>query len=65
MNSAMIVTSPRMQKRIAAAALRASGAGSRNHNASALHALMGVMTKIAAMILRAIPTALCSMTSLA
>ena len=65
MNSAAIVTNPRMQKRIAADALKTSGAGSRNHSAIALHALMGAMTTIAAMILRASPAALFTMTDLA
>ena len=42
--SAAIVARPRMANKSAAAALKDSGAGSRNHNASALHALMGAMT---------------------
>ena len=52
-------------KRIAADALKTSGAGSRNHSAIALHALMGAMTTIAAMILRASPAALFTMMDLA
>ena len=44
MNSAAIVTRPRIANRIAAAALKPSGAGSRNQSASALHALIGAMT---------------------
>ena len=52
MNSAAIVARPRSAvNTIAAAALKASGApGSRNHSASALHAVSGAMTTIAAMI---------------
>jgi hypothetical protein len=54
-----------MAKTIAATALKPSGAGSRNHKASALHAVIGAMTTIAAMILRASPAALFTMSNLA
>jgi hypothetical protein len=54
-----------MQKRIAAAARKISGAGRRNQSASALHALTGAMTAIAAMIRRASSAALFTMTNLA
>src|SRR3984957_20395167 len=50
---------------IPAAPLKPSGAGSRNQSASALHAVSGAMTTIAAMILRASPAALCSMMNFA
>ena len=42
-----------------------SGPGNRNHSAIALHALMGAMSTIAAMILRASPAALFTMMDLA
>ncbi len=54
-----------MANAIATAALKASGAGNRNQSASALHAVSGATSKIAARILRASPAALFIMTDLA
>src|SRR5882757_11049265 len=65
MNRAPIVARPRTANTIAAAPLKASGAGSRNQSASALHAVSGATIKIVTRILRAIPAALRIMTNLA